>query len=57
MPARIAIENWNRQIWKVLRHPAVEFTLFVIVILTCVWIIADSEAFIRQTGLPIVGPR
>lgn len=57
MPARIAIENWNRQIWKVLKHPAVEFTLFVLGILACVWIIADSEAFIRQTGLPIVGPR
>lgn len=57
MPARIALANWNRQIWKALTHPAVEITLFVLVIVASAWVIADSEEFTRQLALPVVGPR
>jgi hypothetical protein len=53
MSSRFANEEWPRLIWKVLKHPAVEVTALVLVIVASAWIIADSDAFHHQQAMPI----
>lgn len=53
MASRFANDNWQGLIWKVLKHPAVEVTLLVLVILGSAWVIADSDAFRHQAGMPL----
>jgi hypothetical protein len=53
MATRFANDEWHRLIWKVLKHPAVEVTLLVLVIVASAWLILDSEALKHQAGMPI----
>ncbi len=53
MDSRLANDEWQRRIWKALKHPAVEVTLLVLVIVASAWVIFESDAFGRQAGMPL----
>ena len=53
MESRLANDDWQQRIWKALKHPAVEVTLLVLVIVASAWVIADSDAFSHQAGMPL----
>ena len=56
MQLRLRLEeiDWPKQVWKVVKNPAVEVIAAIVVMLLAAWIVVQTEAENRIPHLPVI---
>ena len=54
MQLRLEQLDWPKQVWKVVKNPAVEVIAAIVVVLLSAWIVVQTEAENRLPHLPVI---
>lgn len=54
MQLRLEEFDWPKQVWKVVKNPAVEVMAAIVVMLLAAWIVVQTEAENRIPHLPVI---
>jgi hypothetical protein len=54
MHLRLDEIEWHKQVWKVMKNPAVEVLAAIVAVLFAAWIVVDTETEHRIPHLPAI---
>ncbi len=54
MQLRLEQIDWPRQVWKVVKNPAVEVIAAIVVMLLAAWVVVQTEAENRVAQVPVL---
>lgn len=54
MQLRLEQLDWPKQVWKVVKNPAVEVIAAIVVVLLSAWVVVQTEAENRLPHLPVI---
>ena len=49
----ILTRDWRKTLWKIIRNPAFEVAVAIVVVLFAAWIVVHSETDARQPVFPV----